>query len=96
MKEYPIIRLELERMKHSMLTHLGVYHQEISDQVEKYMDGAIKNFDFGSAVEEASRDAIVETINGYFKYGDGNRFIREVITKSLNEMFKIGDSDEMG
>jgi len=91
MIEYPIIRLELERMKHSMLTHLGAYHQEISDQVEKYMEGAIKNFDFGSAVEEASHEAIKDTINGYFKYGDGNRFIRDVITNSLNEMFKINE-----
>jgi len=96
MNEYPIIRLELERMKHSMLVHLGVYHQEISDQVEQYMNRAIENFDFGTVVEEAARDGIIETINGYFKYGDGNRFICDVITKSLNEMFKVGDSDEMG
>ena len=92
MNEYPIIRLELQRMKQSMLTHLGIYHQGISDQVERYMENAIQTFDFEMAVGSATHDAIEEVINEYFKWGEGRRVIKSAIEDSLNQMFK--DRDE--
>ena len=86
-KAVPIIKLELEHMKQSMLTHLGLATNELSEAVSANLGKAIENFDFSYAVLNAANEAIAETIESYFKYGEGRSFIQAAIQESFDKMF---------
>lgn len=90
MNNIPIIRLELERMKQTMLTAVSDYNNQISEAVKVQLEWAIENFDYEAAVREAANEAIKEAINSYFKYGEGRRLIDQTIDEALGKI--IGEN----
>jgi len=83
----PIIKLELDQMKHSMLTHLGLVGGELSKAVSEQLDNVIANFDFSHTVSVAANRAISETIENYFHYGEGRQLIKATIEEAFNKIF---------
>ena len=93
MINYPIVRLELQHMKQSIMHALMGYQEEISQSVAKQLEQVIETFDFEQAVENAARESIQDAINQYFKYGDGHEMIKSSVNKAMNDFFRNLDGD---
>jgi hypothetical protein len=87
----PIVRLEIDDMKHQILHHLADYHGEVAAEIEKQIEYSIENFDFKEIVRECANKAIEEAIKSYFSYGGGSSNIRE----ALFQVFEKGDPDNV-
>ena len=79
----PIIRLEIEGMKHSILHHLGLHNDEIARLVEREIDDAIKNIDLRAKVRSEVERAVTKSIEEYFRYGGGASAISQAVFESL-------------
>jgi len=87
MEQLPLIKLEIEGMKHQIIHHFMSYQTELSDYVKTAIEDTINNFDYVSAVKQAAGEIIEGTINNYFKYGDGRKMIEDSLQKGLDEAF---------
>lgn len=87
MEELPLIKLEIEQMKHQVYHHFVAYQERLTKQVKKMLEDAIENFDYESAVKEAAGEIIKNTIGYYFKYGDGRVIIESSLQNGLDKMF---------
>lgn len=76
-------------MKQTMMYALVDYNKSISENVEAQMEKMISEFDYEEAVGNATREAIEEAIDYYFKYGNGRLAIRDAIQASFDKTFGI-------
>ena len=88
MTDTPIIRLELEQMKHTLLVALGKHNQELSAKAEAQITKAIEDFNWQQETTVIVHDAIRNALQSYFGYGEGYNFISEAINKAFTGMFK--------
>jgi len=85
----PRVRLEVDSMKYSIISHLGLYHDELSKNVNAQIEKAIAEFDFEGEVSRIATEAIRKAINFEFTCGDGFTWIQEAISKAFTDMFKL-------
>lgn len=86
---FPIIRIEIEGMRQSILAALT--EREI--QMDAYVSEAITNYAtpenlarvIDREVQSAIDDAIKEATTSYFKYGEGRKFIVAAVAKRLGD-----------
>jgi len=90
----PIIKLELEGMKHRIMTHLGVHGSELGDIINAGIDRAIKSYDFDDKVLSTVHEVLNTEIDNFLKYGGGRVVIREAVAKTLNEAFNISSKPD--
>ncbi len=90
----PIIKLEIQEMKHQVLHHLGNFHREVSEQVEAQIEEAIKGFQFEQHVHKYVQDALEKSVKEYFTYGDGFKRVSEATQTVLNGLFPNPDQDK--
>lgn len=81
----PLVRIEVEEMKHSVMHYLGAHHQEIEEQVKAQLERVIENYDFERRVREAIHTVIDGAILGYFKYGQGREAVEKAVWASLDK-----------
>ncbi len=79
----PIIRLELEHMKHTLVRAMGVHFAEIDENVRKAIEHAVDNFDYGGEIEKIVNNemsaALKEALHQHFQVGGpGYETIQEV------------------
>lgn len=83
----PIIRLEVEGMRHSICRALSEYALQIDEQ----MQGAVKEYctpeNLGKIIRtEADRvltDVIKTEVDNYFRFGKGREAVRKAVQDSL-------------
>ncbi len=80
----PVIRLTIEQMKASILTHLGIRNSELGELIESQIDRAMEVYPWEEEVNRIVNKQITETIEAYFKYGQGSTAIKEAITEALS------------
>jgi len=88
MNEMPIIRLEVEQIKHQILHHFGQYQKEVSVAVEKQIEKVIGEFDFYAEIKPIVEKCLRDNLNGYFSYGEGNTMINNSLQEALDKTFK--------
>ena len=84
----PIIRLEIDHMKHAIASALGIEGSDleefINEEIENQLAILVKD-----EIPRMVRDAIVQctqdSLKSYFSYGDGAKAINDAIS----ENFKI-------
>ena len=86
MNDMPIIKLEVERMKHTIMSHLGAYNNEMGKAIEAQIERAIESYDWEGQVTRITHECIQERIQSYFKYGAGSRFIGECVDNAFKEL----------
>ena len=59
---FPVIRLELDYMKQSIIHALGERHLSIEDQIGPVIDAAISKFDFQKEIEQITLQVLNEQI----------------------------------
>lgn len=92
MLEMPKIKIEVERMKYSIIHAFSTHNDEIKDAVEKGLDEAIASYDFAGEISRVSNAVIGEVIKdcilNYFRYGDGRKLINDMVVKSIEKLNK--------
>ncbi len=88
---FPVIRLEVERMKHSMLVALSKYNLELDsmlkDALDKYCSAEHVEVILNVAAREAIDRAVKEEVSNFYLHGRGRKAIVAAIAKRL----KAGD-----
>jgi hypothetical protein len=84
----PIVRLEVEEMRHTILHHFSKYQSDLNEFVGQALKDVINNFNYADAVKKTAEPMIYEALEGYFKYGEGRSLIDSVISQTLKETFK--------
>ena len=87
----PIIRIELQNIKESILHHFDLRNLDLSKQIREQMDAAIESFNFDQIVKTATHKAISTAIHKYFDYGEGSRIINKTVKGILDTAQNIGE-----
>lgn len=80
----PKIRLEVEHMKHSIISHIGATGSELGEMMGAEITAAVDSYPWKEQVSKIVHDALEQHISDYFKYGTG----REAIKVSVDAAFK--------
>lgn len=84
---FPVMRFELEGMKHQLLLYLGKYHADIEAMVDESCQKVIETMDFDGIVraqmEQAITEAIHRELKGFFSYGPGQKLIAAEMKRIL-------------
>lgn len=88
----PKIRLEIENMKYQVIHLLSQHNDEIEAEVERCVERAIASYPFESEIMLIAKDAISQSIKEsiveYFRYGEGKKFIEQVVLKSVKGLIE--------
>lgn len=90
----PVLRVEIERLKHSIVSMIGAHNSELGDYISAEMSKAINSYDWEGQVKGIVHEAINEKIKNYFSYGDGAKAIREAIEQGFNVAINKGEINE--
>ena len=79
----PTLKIEVEHMKHTIINHIGAMGSDLGKALETEIQRAIDNYDWQGQVTRIVHEALKDAIDGYFRYGKGNK----MILAALNEGF---------
>ncbi len=79
----PAIRLEVQHMKAAIMHHLGVHGSELGEALDKQIMKAIDEYPWEDKVRTIAYLAIDETLESYFKYGNGRTAIYDAIDEAV-------------
>lgn len=85
----PIIRLELEGMRQSMLMafseHQGVLEQEVRSAVEAYCTPENLSAVIRVEAKRCLDSAVKRAIDDYFSYGEGKESVKSAVIEMINK-----------
>lgn len=83
----PLIRLEVEHMKQSMVHACSIYLAKMDEQIQAAVERecTVENVTriIQNAAAEAITKAIKEEVDAFFRYGDGRKVINKAVTEQL-------------
>ena len=79
----PILRFEIEGMKASILTHLGVMGSDLGKALDEEITNAVNKFPWQERVDEIVYKAIHTQLQEYFQYGEGSKIIEKTINQAI-------------
>lgn len=87
MENAPIIRMEIQRMKHTMVTVLTEYQAKIDEDIRKAVEQYCTDDNIADLVNRYARDVIdsvvKEEVDKYFRYGTGRTTVTDQVRKML-------------
>lgn len=89
-KAMPTIRLEVESMKHAILTHIGANNSELGAALNTEIEKALASYDWQGQVTEIVHKAITERIAAHFTFGAGRDAVQEAVAEGFNVALKKG------
>ena len=87
----PVLRIEIERLKHTIVSMIGARGSELGEYISAEMDKAVHNYDWEGHVRKIVHETINERIKAYFSYGDGAKAIKSAIDQGFNSSIKSMD-----
>jgi hypothetical protein len=85
--DMPIIRLEIEGMKHSIVTALAAHGGRVSKAVEAEIDHFLTTFDWSASVRSAMvpilNSLIADAVKRHFEYGEGRALVMGEVVRVL-------------
>lgn len=89
----PIIRLEIEGMKHAISTalseHAAKMDKDVQDAIQSYCAPDNIRRIISQAANKALSDTIREEVDAFFRYGEGRKIVAAAIKEKIlkNETF---------
>lgn len=84
----PAIRLEVEGMKASIMTHLGVMGSEMGEAIDGEVQRAVDSYPWKEKVSRIVNGAITEHIQGHFLFGAGATAIKQSVEEAFSSLVK--------
>ncbi|MBM5575853.1 hypothetical protein [Deefgea sp. CFH1-16] len=89
MSAMPLIRLEVEGMKHTICVALQQHLLQMDEQIKASVDAICQPDHIAKIIEEtASREiktAIESEVRNFYNYGKGREAIKEAVNKALDD-----------
>ena len=85
--QFPLIKVELEHMKQSIVAALNTYNIDTTSYVEAALTDVVETFDYGSIVSSVATEVLTKGIESYFRWGEGRVIIEKAIQEALNIAF---------
>ena len=93
----PIVRLEVEQMKHSILMACSEYAVQMDADIQAAVEEACKPEHISAVIRKYAHEeidnAIKEEIKQFYRYGDGRKVVKEVVGAMLSERLKEDPND---
>jgi hypothetical protein len=87
----PVIKLEVERMRQTMLMHLSEHAAKVDADLRAAVDKFLAEGHVTRIINETAAAQLTRTIEEetrkFFSYGEGGRIIREVVNDALTQSF---------
>jgi hypothetical protein len=87
----PIIRFEVEHLKHCILHAFSEYalsfDKDIKEAINRFCKPENIQRIMNEAVRETMEQAINDEVQSFFRFGKGREVIKKVITKNLEESY---------
>lgn len=84
----PVIKLEVESMRHAILHHMGLAGSELGEHLSAEIQRAVNEYPWKERVDATVRQALDEAIDGFFRYGRGRQAINKAIDDALEHLNK--------
>lgn len=88
MESLPIIRLEVEYMKHAICHAFSQHQMQLDEAVKAAVDTFCQpdhiNGIVADAVDRTLRDGVQKAVESFFRYGAGGDTIKEQVIKKLS------------
>jgi len=99
MNTIPVIRLEVERMKHSILAALTTHAAAMDTSVQAAIEAYCTPENINAVVRKAAMDAldaaVKEEVRSFFEWSKpGRQAVREAVIQHLNEWESYRTRDE--
>lgn len=93
----PIIRLEVEGMRHTMLTALTEHAAKMDYSIQRAVEAYCTPENIDAVVSNAARaaldDAVREEVRAFFRAGRAGRLaVREAVTHWLDDMYPLDET----
>ena len=85
LRNVPIIRLEIEELKSTIQSQLGVRGSELGTIISEQIDKAFADYPFERKVKEIVYEQMTKAIESYFKYGKGSDAINAAVSTLFEE-----------
>ena len=79
MKDFVVLKLEVEQMRHAMVAAIAQKHSDIEYYINKACDDFIASGRMEKEISDQMQRVFAEEIKNYFSYGEGNLAITEAI-----------------
>jgi len=97
MSGFPIVRIELERMQHSIMVALGQALEAEKQTIETLLEKELKDFDFRSLVRQtvhqelraALNDAIKNSVSRVFFSDDVRREMDRLLLHEMQSVLRV-------
>ena len=84
----PIIKFEVEHMKHTLMAHLGLCGSELGGYVAAAMGRAVENYPWEQNVTNIVHSVLTYEIEQYFTHGPGKDLISQAVSAGFATMGK--------
>lgn len=84
----PVIRLEIDHMKHAIVSALGIKGSDLEEAISTEIEKAVREIavtKIPNMVRETLLVCVQDSLTNYFKYGEG----RIAIDEAIKDNFKI-------
>jgi hypothetical protein len=89
MENIPVIRLEVQGMKHTMMVALQQYQVNLDADIQQAIADYLTEENVSRVVRESVRSAIElvlrEEVLKFYQYGEGRKMVQQIIQSSLGE-----------
>jgi pyruvate/2-oxoglutarate dehydrogenase complex dihydrolipoamide dehydrogenase (E3) component len=83
----PIIRLEIEGMKHTVMHAMTQYMYQMDADIKDAIERACRPEIILALIEKTARQeiekAVVNEVEAFYRYGEGHAVIRDVVMASM-------------
>lgn len=87
----PVIKLEINHMKASIIHSLGMHDSEMGDMIDAQVERALAEYDFEGQVTRCVNECVQQAIYEIFHAPEGEGYRR--IARSINESIFPDDVD---
>jgi hypothetical protein len=91
MNQMPVVKVEIENLKHTVLTTMGLSNGELHDRIAEAIDEAVKKYPWQERIDRIAHAEIDRIVTAFFQYGQGAEAIRNVLKETLAGAIRIED-----
>ena len=89
MNGIPVIRLEIEGMKHAVIHAMTRHLAQMDSEIQAAVEHACKPEHISALIETTARGEIAKAvkseIENFYRYGPGRKAIKEAVVRALEE-----------
>ena len=93
LESVPTLRIETERMKSSILAHLGVVGSELGEALSVEIDKAVASYPWEEQVRTIVHATLTQEIDSYFKYGEGRDKVAMAVKEGFDKVLGSGGGE---